>query len=247
VGVGTPYEFGPEKSITYEVGAKTTLLDRRLVLNGTLFNMVLQDFQESVLNPLTGTGFIVGNAGERRVRGLEVDFRALPTSQLSLDGGFAYMDAEFTDRTSGQCPKGRAPDGTEPGTCNFNGLTPEKSPKWKVNLGAQWTQPISDDLEAFARAEMNYTSDYSLVATLDEGARQDAYTLVNLRAGVKSLDKGWEVVAWVRNLTDESYYAQSTTQPLAGFISGGGTAAARGFIGWYAPPRTMGVEATLRF
>jgi iron complex outermembrane receptor protein len=118
---------------------------------------------------------------------------------------------------------------------------------WKVNLAAQWTQPLTGDLEGFARAEMNYTSDYDLHPTLAEGARQAEVTLVNLRAGVQSADGRWQVAAWVRNLTDESYYSQSTIQPLGAFVSGGGTAAARGFIGWYAPPRTMGVEASISF
>jgi len=247
VNPGTPYDFEPETSITYEVGVKSTLLDRRLVLNATLFNMVLKDFQESVLNPLTGTGFIVGNAGERRVRGVEVDFRGRATQRLTIDGGFAYMDAEFTDRPSGQCATGRTPDGKLPGTCNYNGMTPEKSPEWKVNLASQWTQPLSGELEAFVRAEVNYTSGYAFMPTLDIGAQQDAVTLVNLRAGLQHADSNWQVTAWVRNLTDETYYAQSTTQPLNAFVSGGGTAGARGYIGWYAPPRTVGIEASLRF
>lgn len=176
-----------------------------------------------------------------------MDVRARPHPQLSLDGGLAYMDAEFTDRTDGQCPVDRTPDGSLPGTCNFNGMRPEKSPEWKINLAAQWTQPLAGDLEAFGRAEMTYTSDYAFLPTLDRGAWQDAMTLVNLRAGLRSDDGRWEVAGWVRNLTDESYYAQSTTQPLNAFVSGGGAAGARGFIGWYAPPRTMGVEATLSF
>ena len=46
---------------------------------------------------------------------------------------------------------------------------------------------------------------------------------MNLRAGLRSEDGRWELAAWVRNLTDESYYAQSTTQPLNAFVSGGGT------------------------
>lgn len=247
VAPGTPYEFEPEESITYEAGVKSTLFDRKLVLNATIFNLVLKNFQESVLNPITGTGFIVGNAGERRVRGIEVDFRARPDRRLTLDGGFAYLDAEFTDRPSGQCPVDRTPNGTLPGTCNFNGLTPEKSPKWKVNAAAQWTQPVTQALDVFGRGEVSYTSSYNLMATLDGPGIQPGYTLVNLRAGLQSEEGGWEVAFWMRNATDVAYYGQGTVQPLNTFVSGGGTAAARGFIGWYAPPRTMGVEATVKF
>ena len=30
-------------------------------------------------------------------------------------------------------------------------------------------------------------------------------------------------------------------------LLGGGTAQAQGFVGWYAPPRTYGIEASMKF
>ena len=158
VAPGTPFEFDREKSMTYEAGVKSELLDRRLVLNLTAFHMTLEDFQESVLNPLPGVGFIVGNAGEREVQGIEIDVRARPTRALSIDGGVSYMDAEFTDRSAGPCAVGQTPNGTSPGSCNFNGLTPERSPKWKGSIAAQYTHDLSEALQLVGRAEVTYRS-----------------------------------------------------------------------------------------
>ena len=87
----------------------------------------------------------------------------------------------------------------------------------------------------------------SLEPTLDPRGYQAAVTLVGLRAGITSPAKGWRVSAYGKNLTDESYYSQKTSQPLNAFISAGGFAAAGGFVGWYAPPRTYGVEVTMNF
>ena len=247
LNVGDPFDFGPENSTTYEAGVKSELFERRLVLNATVFQMTLEDFQESVLNPVTGTGFVVGNAGEREVRGLEVDFRARPASRLSVDGGFAYTDAEFTDRSAGPCAVGQTPNGTRPNTCNYNGQRPAGSPKWKGAVAAQYDQPLLDALELSLRAEVNYTGEQYLNPTLDAASLQEAVTLVNLRATLGEPDGKWAASAWVKNLTDESYYAVVVTQPITAYISGGGTAAARGFLGWYNAPRTWGVDLTYRF
>ncbi|MGA0605973.1 TonB-dependent receptor [Phenylobacterium sp. VNQ135] len=247
LAVGDPFAFGPENSTTYEAGVKSELLGRRLVLNATVFQMTLEDFQESVLNPVTGVGFIVGNAGEREVRGLEVDFRARPSTRLSIDGGFAYTDAEFTDRSAGPCAVGQTPNGTRPNTCNYDGLRPAGSPKWKGAVSAQYDQPVFGDLELSVRGEVNYTGAQYLNPTLDAASLQKAVTLVNLRATLGEPDGRWSASAWVKNLTDESYYSVVVTQPITAYTSGGGTAAARGFLGWYSAPRTWGADLTFRF
>jgi iron complex outermembrane receptor protein len=247
IRAGTPFEFEPERSITYEAGMKSELLDNRLVLNVTVFDMKLRDFQESVFNVEAGSGFIVGNAGERVVKGVEADFRARPFAGFSLDGGVSYMDAEFTDRQDGPCPVDREPDGVLPGTCDFNGLRPEKSPKWKYSLAGQYTWALAGDLEASVRGELSYTGAQYLETSLDSPSFQESVTLLNMRATIGRADGRWELAAWARNLTDETYYYAISPLPAAATISTGGTAGARGWVGWYAPPRTYGVELNLRY
>jgi iron complex outermembrane receptor protein len=246
--VGVPVEFDAENSITYEAGVKSTLLDRKLVLNLDVYSMKLKDFQDSILNPLTGSGFIVANAGDRRVRGFEADAQFRPIQPLSIQGSLAYMDAEFTDYPDGQCYNGRVPDGTKPGTCSYDGLTPSQSPKWAWSLAAQWQSPIpGTDMEWFLGGDISYTGRKYLEPTLDPRSIQPSVTIYGLRAGVTGDNGRWRVSAYGKNLGDRSYFVQKTLQPLNAFISAGGTAQATGFVGWYAPPRTYGVEATVRF
>ncbi len=242
-----PVEFEEETSFTYEAGIKSRLFDNRMVLNATAYNMELNDFQESVLNPVTGTGFIVGNAGQRQVNGIELDFRAAVTDQLTLDGSLGWMNAEYTDRPSGQCAIGRTPDGLLPNTCNYNGMTPEKSPEFKGSFGAAWEQPLGNDLFWTTRGEVTFTTDYNVEPTLDPSLQVDGYQLWNLRTSVGPDDGRWQVSLWGRNLANEAYYVEGAPQPVAAFISAGGTAAARGFIGWYGAPRTYGVELTVKY
>ena len=63
---GQPIEFDPEESDSIEAGIKSVMLDGRLRLNFDVYRLNLKDFQGSTTNPVTQSGFIVGNAGDRR-------------------------------------------------------------------------------------------------------------------------------------------------------------------------------------
>ncbi|MBK6740787.1 MAG: TonB-dependent receptor [Haliea sp.] len=96
--------MSPEKSDAYELGIKSTLLDRRVELNAALFYTEYKDFQASALVEDSSQGseqssiaFVVQNVGEVSTRGLEVDFRALLTENLALNGGVALIDATIDD------------------------------------------------------------------------------------------------------------------------------------------------------
>jgi iron complex outermembrane receptor protein len=245
---GTPLEFNAENSITYEAGVKSTLFDHRLVLNADVYRMLLKGFQESVLNPETGVGFIVGNAGDRRVDGIEADLRWAATDHLSVSASAAVNDAKFTNYTAGQCYTGKTPNGSKPGTCNYNGFRPAYSPAVQLSGAADWNAPLSGSLNGFADASVTYQSKEYLDVTLDPRSLQKAYTLVNLRAGVEAASGRWVLAVYGKNLGNEAYYTVTAPQPLSGLISGGtGFSAAQGFVGWYGPPRTYGIELTLKY
>ncbi|MDZ4376364.1 MAG: TonB-dependent receptor [Phenylobacterium sp.] len=246
--VGVPVEFEAENSETIEIGVKSVLLNNRLVLNADVYRMKLKEFQDSILNPLTGSGFIVANAGDRQVQGFEADAEFRPIRELTIKGSVGYMDAEFTDYSAGQCYAGQPADGTAPGTCNYNGKTPSHSPKWTWSLAGMYQAPLADTgLDFFLNGDISYTSSKFLEPLLDPRGLQESVTLVGLRAGVTPDDGKWRVSAFAKNLFDRNYFVQSTLQPLNAFISAGGTAQAQGFVGWYAPPRTYGIEASVRF
>jgi iron complex outermembrane receptor protein len=244
---GAAVEFDEEESTTFEAGIKSFWWDRRAMLNMTVFHTTIEGFQESTLSP-TGTGFIVGNAGEQEVSGVEADFMLAPNENLTLNGSLAYLDAEYTDFSNAPCGAGEVPDNPEDKTCNRNGERPGLSPEFAYTLGVEWAQPFRDsDLEWFARADYSWRDEQHLIrVTLDEIASQDAYDLLDLRVGIGSQSGTWQVDAFLKNATDEAYFIQAAGQPVGGLVSGGGPAGARGFVGWYGPPRVWGLEVTLR-
>jgi iron complex outermembrane receptor protein len=243
----TPLGFDPENSTTYEVGVKSTLFDHRVVLNADVFRMQLDGFQESKLNPLTGIGFIVGNAGNRRVEGLEFDVHWVPIEHLTLAASGQVNDAKFTSYHSAQCYVGKTPDGALPGTCDYTGLRPAFNPKTSGSLSANWDSPLgSTGLQGFINGSVTYQAKQFEDPSLDPRSLQGAYSLTNLRLGIGAPDGAWKLSVFGKNLANKAYYVTEAAQPLAGLISGGGTAAAQGFFGWYGTPRTYGVELTVR-
>jgi iron complex outermembrane receptor protein len=244
---GTPLGFNPENSTTYEAGIKSTFFDRKVLLNADVYRMKLNGFQESTLNPLTGIGFIVGNAGDRRVDGLEADVQWAPIEHLTIAASGQVNDAKFTNYPSAQCYTGRTPDGVKPGTCNYTGLRPAYNPASSGSLSANWDAPLgSTGLDGFVNGSVTYQAKQLEDGTLDPRSLQGAYSLLNLRVGVGSESGDWKVSLFGRNLANKAYYVASAAEPLGGLVSGGGTLGAQGFFGWYGTPRTYGVELTVK-
>lgn len=247
VGPTIPLEFSAEKSQTTEVGVKSVLFDRRLILNFDVYHMTVKNFQEQSVNP-AGTGFIFGNAGNRRANGFELEASLTPAEGLSLQATVGYLDAKFTNYPGGPCYTGQTPNGVRAGTCDYKGLTPQQSPKWSTSFAGSYRRPLgSGGLVGFMQGDVSTTSKVFNVATLDPRGLQSSITLVGARVGFEGADGRWTVAAYGKNLTDETYYISTTNLILGSFLSATGNATAVGYVGWYAPPRTYGVEATFKF
>ena len=85
--------FNPDKLWNYELGEKTTFLNRRATLDLDVYDIEWSDI-EQVIN-VGGVNQII-NAGDARVRGVEGAFSYKVTPQLSLTGSGSYTDAYLT-------------------------------------------------------------------------------------------------------------------------------------------------------
>jgi iron complex outermembrane recepter protein len=91
-GLGNP-TYDPDRLWSYELGEKSTFLDRRATLNFDIYDILWKDIQVTVnvggINQLE-------NAGVARVTGAETsfDYRILPA--LTIGGSAAYTDARTT-------------------------------------------------------------------------------------------------------------------------------------------------------
>ncbi|MBS0362696.1 MAG: TonB-dependent receptor, partial [Proteobacteria bacterium] len=250
-----PFTFNPETSLTYEAGVKSTLFDHKLLLNADVFRMIVHDYQQSVLLG-TGTGFAIGNAGNFRNQGFEMDAQARPIEQFSLTASASYIDSTITggaDRVNcdttypvaGSTPpasSGQFTDATHK-FCNFNGLTLPYAPKWRASLNGKWEQALGGtDMRWFVQADMSYQSSQYMDSSLDPRSFQSAYSIYDASAGISGKDGKWRLSVWGKNLANKFYFVAEAAQTQAANVSAGGTAAANGFIGWMGHPRSYGLE-----
>jgi iron complex outermembrane receptor protein len=255
-----PYSFDPETSLNYELGAKTSWLDNHLVLNVDIYRMLVHGYQQSTQLP-TGTGFVINNAGNFRTQGVEADLQAHPLEELTLNGTLSYANSVITgDAERGTCvttypfagstpPPGAAPftDSTHK-YCNYDGLKLPNAPQWQWSIGGRWEQHWGQtSYNWFVSASIAARSSTYLDPTLDPRSFEGGYALLSANWGFEPDSGNWMIQFWGKNLTDQRYYSTEAGQTQGTYISGGGTAAANGFIGWLGEPRTFGVDATYRF
>jgi iron complex outermembrane recepter protein len=90
--------FNPETVNAYELGAKTSWFDRRLLFNVALFYTDYKNIQETITEAggSTGNSTVVKNAASAKVKGVEVDWTAKPFDPVTVRGSFGYLNAHFS-------------------------------------------------------------------------------------------------------------------------------------------------------
>lgn len=245
--------FDSETVESYELGFKSTLLNRTLLFNATAYQQNFSNFQ---LNTFAGIAFIVESIPELDTRGVDMDFLWFtPVEGLSIQGG-----ATFTDSTYGEFT---AADLQVPSRFPALSLLPgEKvsfAPDFTATLGFNFDRSIGNGLRAGFSLSGKYSSEYNTGSDLLPAKMQEAFSLFNGRISLGSEDERWTLEVWGQNLTDEEYYQVVFNAPLQGspFVStlqtsgqyagtfynpAADTTTYNAFLG---APRTFG--ATLRF
>ena len=216
--------YDPDKVDNYEIGAKTAWFDRRLTLDVSAFWIDWQDIQ-LVVAESTGTFKYLDNAGDARIKGVELALAAQPLSFLTARSSLTFLDArlrEDYDPNNGRPP---AEKGDRlPGT-----------PEWAASntLTASW-QDLSwqPSVTLIHRYEGRSSTNLSF-----QEVKKGGYNLFDLRAGVKLGD--FSLTAFGRNLTDKrgvtaaNNYAQASGDVLS--------------LKFITPPRCVGLELGYSF
>lgn len=209
LGITQPQKFEPDTLWNYEVGARSTLLGRRLALNGAIFRIDWTDIQQSQL--LIGCGFaFTGNAGEARSQGVEVDVNWRALSALNLSLGLGYTDAKFTR--------------SDPSLAAAVDDRVLQIPKLNANASATYTFALGNVWEGYLRGDYayvgeSYTSfDQRVSDPGFERARvRAAYSLADFSVGAQ-LDT-WELQLFMKNAFNE-HANLSDTRSLAAELPG---------------------------
>ena len=224
----------PEKAVNFEVGTKTSWFDGRLTANLDLYWVDIYGYQSNSVLPVASGGLqsVITNVGAVRSRGVEGEVVAHPFDGLILNGSFGFTDAFYRKFTNAP-----AIQGSTATTQDLRGRPVVQAPRWTLNAGGTYTQPLTDDLAAYAGVDVAYKSKFYGYVDDSDYSLIDAYTVVNLRTGVTFGDGRYDVSAWVRNASDARYFNMVT--PAA---TGSG-----GYFAFPAEPRTAGVTLKANF
>jgi iron complex outermembrane receptor protein len=243
-----PSEFGDEKSLSYEIGTKTSWLDNELTVNLTGFFTDYQDFQAQIF---TGSAINIQNAGRLFSYGAELETAWSPVVDLLLGAALgvniaeyeSFANAENTVESQNQIWTSTGRPAGLAGLCgaecaqDLSGKVLDNAPRWTLNLFSQYAREIPRwPVVAFGRADYSYTSERYLAQDLDPMLLQPGVHLLDLRAGVRAPSELWELTFWVRNVTDADWFVVGFDVPIV-----------NGFAAINAPPRTYGGTLRVKF
>ncbi|MGX4675859.1 TonB-dependent receptor [SAR92 clade bacterium H246] len=193
-GTTTPLSdsFDSDTVENFELGTKLSLMDRRIQVNASAYQVDWKDIPLQVFGGKLPSQpeqicqqTITANAGEARTRGFELEstFQLSESVRLSLGG--AYTDAELTK--------------VDPGVPFEKGDRLPSSPDYSFNFAIDY-EFYAMDKPSYIRADYSYVGKfYNKVG--EEGVEAGGYGQANLSAGVTLNDV--DVEFFVNNLTDD--------------------------------------------
>jgi iron complex outermembrane recepter protein len=212
--------YDEEQTWNLEGGYKSLWSGGRVAFNAAVFFINWNDLQLNVPNLNVAGQLYIANVGGASSKGFELDVMARPMADVDVFGAFGYTHARFGDDTIaiGQ---------------DVSGNEIPNTPDYTASMGVQYSRALNQTT-MYGRADVVFYGAFNYDESNTQS--QDAYSLMNLRAGVRR--SIFFAEGWVRNLFDTEYIP-------VGFAYG--PLAPSGFIGENGAPRTFGVRAGVTF
>ncbi len=146
----------------------------------------------------------------------------------------------------------------QPRRITANGNRLNNAPKFKGTAFGEYTVDMGTTGTLSLFGQVSYSGDMYFNAANDPNARQTSYTLVDARLSWKPASANIEVSLYGKNLTDKNYYqnivqfTSASLTPPATALPNPGVPVTDPYsighaLGYTAPGRTWGLEATYRF
>ncbi|PWW80954.1 hypothetical protein CR164_12780 [Prosthecochloris marina] len=171
-------KFDEQTSLNYEVGAKMTWLEGRVLLNATLFYIDIENMH--VWNQTAPGVYVASNAAKAHSQGVEVEARAKLLQGLDIGAAFGLLDAKFDEYG------------------DFKGNVPVLSPDWTANFNVQYRH--GSGLFVRMDADGYGTTYYDDANTIE----RDPFGLVHAKIGYEA--DSWDVYLYGNNLLDKEYF-----------------------------------------
>jgi len=213
--------YDPETLLAYELGAKSTFLDRRVQVDASVYYYDYHNYQAYTL---IGFSPLVFNTDALN-RGAELEMHFLPWRGLDVSLGASYENA-VAKHVPLQFPSGP-----------FIDQRPPQSPQFTENVSIRQSWMLPTHATLSLQGTVNHVGQRYFNTINDPVLSDKAYTVENLRLTYAPDSDRWEAAVWVNNLTNTQYvlsaFDLSTTNGVVTRI--------------YAPPRQVAATFTYRF
>ncbi len=194
-----------ETIMSYEVGLKSELLDRRIRLNGALFTYTIDDPQFSAVGGGSNSNRLI-NAKKGEAYGIELDGEFVVTENLVLTAGYSYAKTEIKDSTlaTATCAQCTVTDPLNAkGQALINGNPFPNAPEYTFDVTARYAVPFGADGEFFAYTDWKVQGMTNFFLYESKEFFSEGDFEGGLKLGYAKLDGSWEAALFARNITDE--------------------------------------------
>jgi outer membrane receptor protein involved in Fe transport len=200
-----------ESLLAYDTGFKASFLDHRVQLNGAIFYYDYVDKQilARVIDPVFGVLAVLQNIPKSSVKGAEIEIATVPVQGLNLSLSYTYLDATI-DKFEGINGAGVTGD--------FAGTPVPYTPRNQAAFNIDYEVPAFAQWKAGVGATVTYRTDTISVVGGQQNVPPpaypqtfnqlgiDGYTLLDLRAGLRSDDGHWRTQIWGKNVLNRYYW-----------------------------------------
>lgn len=206
--------FNPETATTYELGLKSTLLDRRLQVNAAIF---LTNYNAIQLNYQVGGSPTIANVGDGKIKGAELEVTAQPVQGLTLNLAVGYTDAYYT-RLDPAVAVTSGVSALQAGA--VVGSVLPKTPRWKVNFSPRYELGLANGGAVILLGDYTFISEQTNNVERTFVLNRPAVSILNASVAYRAPKANYTVTVGGTNLTNERYIASGTAIPAFGAIIG---------------------------
>ena len=187
INVVLPEGYAPDELISYEIGLKSSWMDKRVLFNASVYYTDWKDIQTG--NAVQSFSFI-DNLGSATVKGLEAEFRWRPDEHWDFSLGGSLIDTKLEDdepTTVGSYPGQKGDE--FPNVAKFTGYA-----------SLSYRNSLSSALDGLFRLDVNHRGDSATEFNPDNPFyhKLDSYTVANVNVGV--ISENWKATVYVNNV-----------------------------------------------
>ncbi len=234
------FRFRPEFVDSFEIGAKTTLLDGAMYFNVAAFRSEYEDLQAAIFDAAT-TQFLVTNAGKAITQGLEVEVNWQATHNLRVDASLGFLDATYDDFPNGPCTASQL-EGLATGCINgerqdLTGAPLNYAPDVSGSLRFAYDRPMGNSLRLSSYLDIKYTDEFFTALDNEPVLAPDSHSKLDFGIGLGDQDDTWDVGVLVHNVTDEKTFRAGGDMPTSNLS----------YIFLLEKPRTVAIQGNYRW